>query len=337
MDTNKNILRTLSVLAAAILLSCVLIQILTSAVIDPYLHATNRYVNYFDFYANNKDENKIYFIGSSFIEYGVNASEVERAMNYSYKAYNLGISADTKNRIVELDSLLRSKPKIVIYGVSYNSFYNDNFTTEYKNLKNRIGFITDKVKLDPYSLQLFNSTARSLIQQSYLDLLAYKRYLLVPSIQMVMSSRWNMNNIFQINYDKPQNFLFKEWNFPTFIICNNTKEEFKNHIYRASLEDNNNKKAFRYMVKRMTEQGIHVIIVNMPLNPNCSFWISNESRINYREIVTGVGCPYYDLEALCSPMEFRDHGHVNSLGKLNVTNKMVEILKIEVQNASKQH
>lgn len=337
MDTKTDILRSLSVLVAAILLSCVLIQILTSVIIDPYLHATNRYVNYFDFYANNKEENKIYFIGSSFVEYGVNASEVERAINYSYKAYNLGISADTKNRVVELDSLLKSNPKIVVYGVSYNSFYNDNFVEQYSNLKNRIGFITDKVKLDPYSLQLFNSTERSLIQQNYLYLLAYKKYLLVPSLQMVLASRLHINNVLNIKYDTPHDFSFKEWNFPKLIISNNTKEQFKNHVYRASREDNNNKKAFRYMVKRMTEQGIHVIIVNMPLNPNCSFWISNESRINYRDIVTGVGCPYYDLEALCSPMEFKDHGHANSLGKLNITNKMVEILKTEAQNASQQH
>ena len=337
MDTNKDILRTLSVLAAAILLSCVLIQILTSAVIDPYLHATNRYVNYFDFYANNKDKNKIYFIGSSFIEYGVNASEVERMMNYSYKAYNLGISADTKNRVVELDSLLKSNPKIVVYGVSYNSFYNDNFVEQYSNLKNRIGFVTNKVKLDPYSLQLFNSTEHSLIQQNYLRLLAYKKYLLIPSIQMALESRWHISNVFNIKYDKTQKFSFKDWNFPKLIMCNFTKEQFKNHIYKTAPEDNNNKRAFRYIVKRMKEQGIHVIIVNMPLNPNCSYWISNDSRKNYQDIVTNIGCPYYDLEALCSPMEFKDHGHVNSLGKLNVTDKMVEILEREVQNASQQY
>jgi len=331
MDTKTNFLRTLSVLVAAILLSCVLIQILTSVAIDPYLHATNRYVNYFDFYANNKEENKIYFIGSSFVEYGVNASEVERAMNYSYKAYNLGISADTKNRVVELDSLLKSNPKIVVYGVSYNSFYNDSFVEQFPNLKNRIGFVTDRVKLDPYSLQLFNSTERSLIQQNYLYLLAYKRYLLIPSLKMTLASRLN------IKYDTPQDFSFKEWNFPELIICNYTREQFKNHVYKAFRADNNNKKAFRHIVESMNEQGIHVIIVNMPLNPNCSFWISNESRRNYLDLVANVGCPYHDLEALCSPMEFKDHGHANSLGKLNITNKMVEILKTEVQNASQQH
>lgn len=337
MNAKKDFPRTIFALVAAIMFSFALIQILTSAAIDPYLHATNRYVNYFDFYANNKEENKIYFIGSSFVEYGINASEVERGLNYSYKAYNLGISADTKNRIVELDALLKSKPKIVVYGVSYNSFYNDNFTIQYPNLKNRIGFVTDKVKLDQYSLQLFNSTERSLIQQGYLNLLAYKRCLLAPSIQMFLSNRMHINNTFQIKYDPPKKFLFKDWNFPKFVICNYTTEQFENIAYKTNLEDNNNKKAFRYIVKCMIEQGIHVIVVNMPLNPNCSHWISNESRKNYRDIVANVGCPYYDLEALCSPMEFKDHGHLNYLGKRNATEKITEILKMEVENASKQH
>lgn len=88
------------------------------------------------------------------------------------------------------------------------------------------------------------------------------------------------------------------------------------------------------MIKKMRDHGIHVILINMPLNPNFSAWISNESRRNYSDIVINQSCPYYNLEALCAPIEFRDHGHSNILGQKNITKRMGEILKIEIGNAS---
>lgn len=326
---------------AVILLSCVIILILTSAVIDPYLHSTDRFVKVFDFYENNNEKNKIYFVGNSYTEYGVNASAVEMGLNYSYKIYNLGTGGDTpKHRIVELDNLIKSKPKIVIMGTDTGSFRTDGAFT-YPQLELRFGFVTDKIKLDNYSRGLFNITELSLIQEDYPHLLAYKKQLLVSALRLAIANQlrsWKIENVGFLGAVEPQKFEFKDYNFAELVICNKTKEQFADEApYPVYETDNNNKKAFRYMVKRMTESGIRVIIINMPLNPNCSVWASNETRRNYRNVVTNVGCPYHDLEALCSPMEFRDGGHSNSLGKRNITQKMVEILRGEVKNASQQH
>lgn len=270
----------------------------------------------------------------------INASAVESVLNYSYKMYNLGISDDTPiYRIAELDSLIKSKPKIVVWGISYNCFTN---YFNYPELEMRIGFVTDKVKLDPYSRQLFNSTVLSLIEEDYLHLLAYKRQLLVPGLQLALANqlhRWHINNVMYLGEAGPYTFPFKEYGFPKLIICNITREQFaKNPVPEVDRADITSKKrAFRYMVKRMTESGIHVIIINMPLNPNYSPWISNETRMNYLDILNSVRGPHYDLEALCTPIEFVDSGHQNSLGKRNTTNKIAEILRVEIQNASQQH
>lgn len=94
-DTKKDFVPIISALGAAIMLSSLAIPILTSTVIDPYLHKTDLGTIYFDFYANNKHNNKIFFIGSSYIQYGINASAIEKALSYSYEVYNLGYAADS--------------------------------------------------------------------------------------------------------------------------------------------------------------------------------------------------------------------------------------------------
>lgn len=346
MNSRKDFVQVISILSAAVLLSFAAISILTSAVIDPYLHARDEVTNILDFYANNKEENKIYIIGDSLTLCGVDADSLElmlNSSNYSYKVYNIAKNCDTPLlQIIDLTNLIDSKPKVVVIDSSYQWFGERRYNC--KNLEMRFSYVADKIKLDNYTKQLFNSTEQSLIQADYLHLLAYKKELLVPGTKFALAKQmryWNIRNVEFLGSGWPTVFKFKGNKYTE--IVNNTKEPNPEFFYKVEEADNDNKKAFRYMVKRMRESSIHVVIVNMPNNPdfrvapNNSAGIGKESRKNYLDLVTNVGAPYYDLETLCSPIEFQDTSHANLLGQRNITKKMAEILLVEVRNASQWH
>ncbi len=71
------------------------------------------------------NRNKIYLIGSSHIK-PLNTTYIQEELlknNQGFDVYNLAIGADTpKERLKSLDLLISSKPKIVVYGISYRDF-----------------------------------------------------------------------------------------------------------------------------------------------------------------------------------------------------------------------
>ena len=109
--------------AAAVFFSIIVILAITNLVIDPYIKATNWGVNLFEFYEKNKENNKIYFIGDSQTVFGVDPVTIEKTMqsnNLSFKVYNIAYPCDSPgSRIVELDGIAESKPKIVVIGFPY--------------------------------------------------------------------------------------------------------------------------------------------------------------------------------------------------------------------------
>jgi hypothetical protein len=310
---------TISTLAAAIILSFIIISILTSALVGPYLQATDEMTNVLDFYANNHECDKIYFIGDSYTLLGVNATEVENELNHSYHVYNMAKVCDMpKLLLIDLPNLIESKPKFVVIGTTYLWFQNISYNCVQPAA--RYGFVADKIHFNEYTRKQFNSTELNLIQADCLHLLAYKRELIGPAIQLANGKI------------KPQNFKFKEYNLPTSVVNKmNTPPPFD----MVAKADNGNKEAFRYLVKQMKVAGIHVIIVNMPLNQDRYKALRNETRKNFRDVVTNVGCPYYDLERLCFPTEFKDKfSHCNLLGQRNITTRVAKILMAEVKNVS---
>ena len=70
-------------------------------------------------------KNKIFLIGSSHIK-PLNTTHVQEQLsknNQNFDVYNLAIGADSpQDRLKSLDLLISSKPKIVVYGISYRDF-----------------------------------------------------------------------------------------------------------------------------------------------------------------------------------------------------------------------
>ena len=90
------------------------------------------------------NQNRIFLIGSSQIK-PLNTTYIQQELlknNKNFDVYNLGIGADSpKERVKILDLLISSKPKIVVYGISYRDFM-DPFPSGQSTSK-PISFLSD--------------------------------------------------------------------------------------------------------------------------------------------------------------------------------------------------
>ncbi len=320
----------------AIFCSVLIVLVLTSAVIDPYIKATNWGVNLFEFYEKNKEPNKIYFIGDSLTATGVDPVIIENSLlsnNLSFNVYNLAYPLDLPlNRVAELTRIAESKPKIVVIDFSESWLMpwpdflasDQNQTNGYAEI--RFLLASDKINLDPYVQSLFNKTELDSIKTDRLHLLVHKRRFLIPGVQLALS------NTGLIKY-KPEKSWCDLFDFKNQITASNESVKLFNNTYcELSEDDNRNRQCFRYIIDYLKERGIKVILVNMPL---CPYWhkCTSDSKI-VEDFVKMTGCPYYDLGSLCTAGEFQDIIHVNYAGRRNITRRMTEILSSEAINVT---
>lgn len=231
--------------------------------------------------------------------------------------YNLAFGADTPlYRIIDLIPIADSKPKIAILCSSYTwlteptqdgkIYFEDRFTPDSPN-----------IQLDSYTKSLFNDYQLNILKPDPIHQLLFKKRFIVPALT-----------------ETPIKYSFRRGGTKKTTIA--LKSSFDNlKIIELKSTDNNNKKAFRYMIKYLKDRGIRVIIVNMPANPYYfEHSIGNRSHEIYSDFMKQLECPYYDLGSLCSPGEFVDHGHPNINGSLNITARMGEIIAMEAKNVS---
>lgn len=337
-------IRVYLVTIVAIFSSVLIVLVLTNVVLDPYIKATNWGVNLFEFYENNKENNKIYFIGDSQTVFGVDPMIIENTMrsdNLSFKVYNIAYPCDSPaSRIVELRGIAESKPKLVVFGFPY-FWLNPDFELynvgDYREIRSLLA--SDKIDLDLYTQSLYNKTELNLIKMDALQLIVYKRRFLIPGIEMMLF------NLGLTKYDPVDEYFNRsaqpEFNkrmldFKSqFNPGNNIREPFSGLCPYGSEADNKNKQAMRYMIGYLKECGIHVIIINMPSNPYFHCQSTTDYSKTLSDFSSQVGCPYYDLLSFCPANEFRDSAHANNAGRQNITRKMAEILLVEAKNVSK--
>ena len=318
---------------SAILCSGIIILLLTNFLIDPYIKETNLGASLLDFYENNGEDNKIYIIGDSWAQWGFDAETIEKYLlenNQSFKVYNLAAPGDSpKVRIVELHNIAMSRPKIVVF-CPHHQWFDTSYSGELFNfnpmLEDRFSLVADKIELDPYIYKesLLKRSELGLIQKNFPNLVAYKRRLLVPTLQQILS---------RINLNEKINFNFKVGYQPPSTIGKPIESKF----FQISKDDNNQKKSFIYMINYLKSRGITVIVVTMP---HASYYLrgmSNESKDNYLEFMNKTDCPEYSLATLCSDSEFAEWGHLNCYGRQNATKALAEILLTEVRNINVTH
>ena len=327
---NKEIIATL-IFSALISLGVYIIII--NLCVNPYLENNQKELSLINFYdeKNRNEHNSVYLIGSSQIVEGIDAYIVEdylEKMNHSFHVYNLGITGDSPlRRVTELNYIIGSKPELIIISLNYNGLLNRTEIPE-----SRLKLVSGRIELDNYSEELFSNEQVQLIQQheSPIEQYIYKRKFASESLTNLFFSR-----IFIKNNNQGNNFKN-----PHVYTRNKTQEELLESIDSDMLErwttvtsdDNPEKRALVYTIRKLKENDINVIVINMPLNPLLSERTPNSTRNNYFDLLNNTGVKYYDFEMKYASDNFIDMTHMNALGRKKMSEEIATLILKEENN-----
>ena len=257
--------------------------------------------------------------------------------NQSFKVYNLAHSGDNpKTRIIELPYIAKSKPKIAVFCLQYRLF-SGLYSWDPSAIEDRFALSAKKIMLDPYAKSFFNKKDLDLIQMDSMHLIAYKRMLLMPCLQLKLSKTPPFSEMpfitpppartedgikpnFKVDFIPPKTTIAPKENLPAITISEKptTQEE-----------------ALLHMISVLKSQGIYVIIITMPYRSEYLQSFSSEFKNYYLSIINKTQCPHYDLTSYSADTEFYNVNHLNFYGRQNVSAKVAEIIRFEVLNAAK--
>ncbi len=291
---------------AAVIISLIISITFVVFIVPPYLHATNRAINIFDFY-EHIGPNNIYFIGSSQI-----ADDVDTRM-IGPDAYNLGWGGDTPlRRLIELNQLIKTQPRTVIIGLSYFGLNDSPVIVLQADL---IAPVADKIKTVPR--EFFTEEELKLIDTNPFY---YNRKFIGSSLLALIHNDESEDVAnFTIPDNPAKNLTYQE----RVDLVNNGGADSS----VVPENDCNQKRALNYTIYELQKAGIYVMVINMPLNPLLSAKISNETRKSYFNFLNSTGVKYYDFERSFSDKYFADLVHLNSAGRKCFTELLCPIVQ----------
>lgn len=324
-------IKILTLLVLAVLTSFAIYSIVVKFYVDPYLENgsdLDRVTKIFEFYNNkidsNKNSNNVYYLGSSSIKEDIDASLIDN-LDGSFNHYNLGSPASTPlRRVVELESIINSKPNAVVIGLGYMSF-SDNWLFPH----DQYALVSEYVDLDknPELKIIYNETYQDLLEMNMLELLIYKRKFIYAATN---------NNIDILKYKliggkKP--YFYKSYNEdfkseslllqsneshdPNFMQRLKDKKDFNE--YNIPLEKNVEKLAFEFMIQKLLKNKINVIVIKIPLNPNLLKEIPNQYKNNFDTFLDKISedynIPVLDYTSAYEDSYFYDGHHLNKEGR----------------------
>lgn len=276
-------------------------------------------------------EGDIFFIGSSLVNEGIDGYLVEDLLQRNLinrSVYVLAESADTPlERASTLDGLIASRPAVVVIGLSFN------FLTSSKSPLNEVSDRLHVKHLSEESKFLFNDEQLEQFDHTPLESFFDKRKYLISSIYkcikpiLIKGDKSNGTNILRSGYPDSYTSNFKD---PWVRIMNKTEAEKVKEaksVYIKIFEDSNQQtKALQYTVKKLRENNISVIIINMPISPKFSNIISESTRVNYSKHLNSTGVQWYDYEKEYPQEYFTDKWHLNVAGRNALSSRIATVL-----------
>ncbi len=330
MDENRN--NIIATVVAAFIISFIINVILLHISVGPYLNETNRVVNIFNLYRNLEDfpQEKIFIIGSSQIEAGIDSNIVEKyiekkesktGVRLSSHVYNLGYPGDTPlRRLTEVAQLSKCRPRLVIIGLTYYAINNTSFNISADDLT----LVSGDIQLDDYSRSLFSAEEIGLIKISPLYLKIYQRKFIIPSLLNMIRKGENPERETAKNF-RVLPIIRENLTYELLLIrLNNSRDMLDKYV--VSSEENTQKMALNYTIHLLRSQGFFVAIINMPLNPVLSLKISEDTRRNYFSFLNSTGTNYYDYERRYPSQCFSDLTHLNFRGRKEFSEDIAGII-----------
>lgn len=319
----------------AIIFASICYFILITALVNPWLENNQRELCVLNFYSQKNPSNasEIYFIGTSQIKEGIDCDLIEDDLNksnISFTCYNLAVNGDSPlRRLIELDSIIKTKPKMVIVGTDISDIYHSADIED-----SRLMLVSNKIILDNTSSELFDNEQRRLLNLNPVSrdlsnrvyIVSYLNYMTINKLLPNSMADYEYRNNFKNPYKNVENTSIEEKmdRINRSTIVNDT-------MYSNYYGNTTQKLALTYTIQELNKNNIKVIIINMPSDPLKLKYISNSTRTNYFSYFESIGVRHYNFENRYPSNYFHDFTHMNVQGRTNFSHDVAEIITREVE------
>jgi hypothetical protein len=326
----RNILLTLSF---ALIFAFICYFSFTTFLLNPWLENNQRELRVLDFYShkNTSTTPEIYFIGTSQIKEGIDCYIIEnesKTFNKSFVCYNLAVNEDTPlRRLTELEFIIKTKPKMVVYGTQIRDIYRSAEIQE-----SRLMLVSNRIILDNTSTKLFNKKQLELLHLNPINNNLQNRVYIPSFFNYITINKLFPNSI--ADYEYRDNFKNPYKNVESVSIQQKIESVTRNindTYFSEYYGDSTNKMALEHIIQELNKNNIKVIIINMPNDPSGSKYISNSTRDNYSSYLNNLGITYYDFENYYSSDFFRDYTHMNEKGRTSFSHDIAKIIFQDVE------
>ncbi|MGA2913388.1 MAG: hypothetical protein ABSE07_07705 [Methanoregula sp.] len=337
-------------LSFAIILAFICYFLFTTFLLNPWLETNQRELCVLNFYAHKNISTvpEIFFIGTSQVKEGLDCYIIEndfKKSNISFNCYNLAVNADSPlRRLIELDSIIKSKPQAVVIGTGYSDIYQGEkiddsrlMLVSNKIVSNKI--VSNKIILDNTSLKLFDNKQLELLNlnpierdiSSRIYIISYLNYWTVNKLSPNSDADYAYRNNFKdphTTFNDPaiENLTIKEK-----IALINKYSLTNDTVFAENYGDTANKLALKHIIQELNKNNITVILVAMPLDPLGAQTISDTTQNNYFSFLNSTGAPSYNFQNRYPSNYFHDLDHMNVEGRTSFSHDIAEIIIKEVE------
>ena len=303
--------------------------VMTEPVADSYLQQSKPLLKHSAFYNNQigKDEQSVYFIGSSVIGTAVYCPLIDSILQeqgYNIETYNSHLGADRPRiRVMEIDDIIESNPDLVIYGMTYTNMVGADIEPTY-------------IMFSP-NPPLFNQDLSDFFTDD--ELIGMLEYSLFPKRGYIIDGiSPYFTSVFGIeNHDDKLRYFMKEGYSPESLMIYE-KEHYNVENIRKTADNTyshldftkdaaiNNADALVYSIQRLKDAGIPVILINMPIHPIVSDAIPQDARQDYYDILNRTGVEWIDAERYLNDEDMYDHFHKTWGGCQKFSEMMADLI-----------
>ena len=310
------------IILGLLLAICIVFSIWVICDVDTYIHDNNQIVALYDFYDTHDytNETSVYFVGNSQLGYAIYTPEINKILGesgYNITTYNLFLDDETPNDLLlQLERIINHHPDLVIIGYSYrNLLYSEFYTARSSLISHRVNLTID---LNGY---LSENEISSLGTGKRIDV--YR-----SSIVDAIIGRFSSPSIKQ-TYDYESDPIGVEyrklWNNLDLISVSKILDRWPGAPVVTDeliLEQ----KSIVYFIDSLTNAGINVVVISVPIHPFYSEKISESSKETFHIFLDSLEVDWYNYEDKYDTSFFRDNGHANWNGSLVFSQEMTNLI-----------
>lgn len=266
---------------------------------------------------------------------GIDAYVVEdtlRGQQSNQFVYILGFNADSPlQRMCEMDNIISSKPKMVVIGISYRDLTNNTeIYTDRTSLCIQRKTIDDREPVLEDFQSFYNKDQIDSITANPFEQFFTKRKFLYPSLERLWktifitekSSRDDeelkqRKKLYLTNFKNPWVYSINKTELEKKELVRTLSNNFSENVSPIFEDQNLQKKALLYSTRKLQNNDIKVIIINMPISPMLSEVTNDSTRQNFSNFLNTTGLRWYNYEKVYSSEYFTDTGHLNIAGRNN--------------------